>query len=181
MGSDLYNYQNGKPKHKEVAVSLHTVLDKTPPFERIVFEKLVRTAGDKSSDMSKQLAKFPPCEASIAKGAGAKALALPDLSGWDMKVVGVITDLHTFLVAVSPQAGVDKLAEVNSQHTLPKPVIASWANGSNVADASNSEGGREKAHQPRWGGGIIKLSVREVRASMGHTSQSVRSCLFWPP
>lgn len=49
-----------------------------------------------------------------------------------MKVVGVITDLHTFLVAVSPQAGVDKLAEVNGHYTLPKPVVGSWANGRSV-------------------------------------------------
>ncbi len=49
-----------------------------------------------------------------------------------MGVVGPVTDLHTFLVAVSPQVGVDKVQRPGETYTSPEAPVASWANGDDI-------------------------------------------------
>jgi hypothetical protein len=97
--------------------------------ERIGFQEL--TASDKG-DLSAALGTQPRYEVSIASDAPAGALALPSLRGLDDALVGMITDLHTILVAVSPAAGVASLARIGDVHADGQPRRGSWADGSSV-------------------------------------------------
>jgi hypothetical protein len=125
-------FENGELKYEQTARTRHRVVRGPPPHERIRLETLVHVQGGQTEDRSSQIADFPPYEVSLAPRAGPNSLDLPDLSGWDMENVGVITDLHTFLVAVSPQAGVDQLSREGESRTLPEPQKASWANGESI-------------------------------------------------
>jgi hypothetical protein len=126
-------FENGELKYEQTARSAHRVLAGDPPRERIRLEKLVHVQGGKTEDRSSEVESFPPYEVSLAPGAAEDSLALPDLSGWDMQDVGVVTDLHTFSVAVSPQAGVDRLSRVGQSRTVAEPQKSSWANGEGIA------------------------------------------------
>lgn len=95
---DVYRYRlttassvNGAAREPVSAVSVHEVVGPPPLRERIHFE------GD--------LASVPPYELSLAADAPKGALALPSLAGLDGGAVGMVTDLHTFFVAVSPKTG----------------------------------------------------------------------------
>ncbi len=125
-------YENGAFKREEVVESVHEVPAEGPPRERIRFTKLTKRTVDETKDLSEAIAAFPPYEASIAQADNPDALALPDIKGWDMGVVGPVTDLHTFLVAVSPQVGVDQVTLPGESHTLPEAPMASWANGDDI-------------------------------------------------
>ncbi len=124
--------ENGALKYVQEVVSVHAVVDGSPARERIHFERSVQRQAGEERDRSAELAKFPPYEVSIAPGAGGEDLQLPDLTGWDMDLVGVVTDLNTFLVAISPQAGIDRAVRPGQPHSLPEPAVASWANGAGV-------------------------------------------------
>ena len=71
-------FENGELKHTELAESRHRVLAGRPARERIAMEKLVRTAGGEAVDLSTKIARFPPYEASLAAGASADLLKLPE-------------------------------------------------------------------------------------------------------
>jgi len=125
-------YENGAFKREEVAESVHEVPARGLPRERIRFTSLTKRTEGGTEDLSEAIAAFPPYEASVANADDPDALALPDIKGWDMGVVGPVTDLHTFLVAVSPQVGADKVTRAGETHTLPEAPKASWANGENI-------------------------------------------------
>ena len=125
-------HENGAFKREEVAESVHEVPKEGPPRERIRFSKLTKRTDAGTEDLSAAIAAFPAYEASIAQADNPDALALPDIKGWDMGVVGPVTDLHTFLVAVSPQVGVDKVLRPGDTHTSPDAPVASWANGEDI-------------------------------------------------
>jgi hypothetical protein len=121
--------ENGAFKREEIAESVHEVPVEGAPRERIRFSKLTKRTDGGTEDLTTAIAAFPVYEASVAQADNPEALALPDLEGWDMGVVGPITDLHTFLVAVSPQVGVDEVRRPGETHTNPGAPVASWANG----------------------------------------------------
>jgi len=125
-------YENGAFKREEVAESSHEVPAEGLPRERIRFTKLTKKTGEETKDLSEAIAAFPAYEASIAQADNPDALSLPDIKGWDMAIVGPVTDLHTFLVAVSPQAGVDKVSRPGETYALPEVPVASWANGDDI-------------------------------------------------
>ncbi len=120
--------ENGSLKRVEEAVSVHRVVQRHVPFEQIAFEGLTREEDGRKEDLSSALAAFPAYEVSLAAGAGDESVSLPDLTAWDMKLVGVITDLNTFLVAISPHAGVDRVHEPGDSYVLQDAPVASWAN-----------------------------------------------------
>ncbi len=110
------SWMNGAPRGGSVAVSVHEVVGPPPLRERIRFEDL----------------PVPPYHVSIADDAPAGALALPSLRGLEADAVGVVTDLHTFLVALSPHAGVAQLRRPGDARALPEPRVGSWADGAAV-------------------------------------------------
>ena len=125
-------FENGKFKREEVAESIHVVAKEPPLSERIAFDRLSRTQDGKTDDLSEAIAKFPAWDVSLSPTDGGVGLALPDILGWDMAVVGPVTDLLTFWVAISPQAGIDKVSKVGQSYVLPEAPVASWANGVDI-------------------------------------------------
>jgi hypothetical protein len=125
-------HENGAFKREEIAQSVHEVPADGAPRERISFSKLTKQTDEGTEDLTVAIAAFPAYEASIAQADNPHALALPDIKGWDMGVVGPVTDLHTFLVAVSPQVGVDKVQRPGDTYTSPEAPVASWANGDDI-------------------------------------------------
>ena len=125
-------FENGKFKREELAESRHTVSADAPYSERIKFDRLARTQDGKTEDMSEAIGKFPAWDVSLAPTDGGVGLALPDIAGWDMAVVGPVTDLLTFFVAISPQAGIDSVSQVGQTCVLPEAPVASWANGESI-------------------------------------------------
>lgn len=125
-------FQDGALERTEHAVSVHTVLPGSPPRESIAFESLITTRGGEQLDLTEEMGRFPPYEVSLAASAPEGSLDAPRLEGWSMDVVGVITDLHTFLVATSPQVGVEQANALGEPYVVPKPVVGSWANGTDV-------------------------------------------------
>lgn len=125
-------FENGELKRTEDATSVHTVVPGSPPYEEITFERLSTVQGGEERDLSEEIARFPAYRVSIAKSAPAGSLDAPSLAGWSMDVVGIVTDLHTFLVAISPQAGIEHVSRAGESHVFPEPVVASWANGADI-------------------------------------------------
>jgi hypothetical protein len=124
--------ENGAFKREEIAESLHEVPEEGPPRERISFTSLTKRTAEGTEDLSAAIAKFPAYETSVSATSNPELSALPDLKGWDMGVVGPVTDLHTFLIAVSHQVGADKISEPGQTYTTGEAAKASWANGENI-------------------------------------------------
>lgn len=98
--------RNGKPTGKAVAVSQHTVVTDSAGFsERIQWMDKKIYEGDSvlnQGNIAKQIAEYR-----ISLGLSGKLL-LPALDFPEM--VGEITDLHTFYVAISPALNAQKLS-----------------------------------------------------------------------
>ncbi len=124
--------ENGVFKREEIAESLHEVPEEGVPRERISFTSLTKRTTEGTEDLSQAIAKFPAYETSVAATSSPALSALPDLTGWDMGVVGPVTDLHTFLIAVSHQVGADRLTRLGETFTTGEAAKASWANGENI-------------------------------------------------
>lgn len=112
----------------QTTVSRH---DETARGERITFEGLSRVTAERKEDWSSIARSFRGYEASIAPGCS-ECLALPDLATTDAHLTEPITDIHTFLVAVSPQGGVDRVHRVGDRYAVPKQVVGRWADGTRV-------------------------------------------------
>ena len=125
-------HENGEFKRAEVAESIHVVPADGAPRERIHFASLTKRTDQGTEDLSEEIGKFPEYEVTLAQVDNPKALSLPDIKGWDMGVVGPVTDLHTFLVAISPQVGSDKVTLPGATHVQPEPVRGNWANGDSI-------------------------------------------------
>ena len=126
-----YN-ENGEFKREEVAESVHQVPGEGSLRERIQFVKLTKRTSEGTEDLSEAIAAFPPYEASMAAVDDPDALTLPDIKGWDMGVVGPVTDLHTFLVAVSPQIGAQKVDRPGKMFGHTNGVKGDWSNGESI-------------------------------------------------
>lgn len=100
--------------------------DETATSERISFEALARTTDGKTEDWSEVAKKFPGYDVSLSV-AGDANLKLPNLTDLDKRLIEPITDIHTFLVAVSPHAGSDRVHNVGDRHAGVKPAIGQWA------------------------------------------------------
>jgi hypothetical protein len=109
-------WTNGQSKGERVAVSVHEVVGPPPLRERIRFENL----------------PVAPYEVSIAGDAPARSLDLPSLRGLDVDTVGMVGDLHTFLVALSPHAGVGELRRPGDVKVVAELRRPSWADGAVV-------------------------------------------------
>jgi hypothetical protein len=136
---DSYRYEirqtyfvNGTERDVATAVSNHEVVGPAPLKERIRFERLVVTANGKEQDQSSAITAVPPYTVSIASDAPKGAMELPSLQGLDGALVGMVTDLHTFLVAVSPHAGATHLKRAGDVYVNPEPTTGSWSNESTV-------------------------------------------------
>ncbi len=110
------------------ASSIHEVVGPPPLRERIRFERLSERKGGNVFDGAAAVATVPPYEVSIADDAPKGSMKLPDISGIDKQMTSWVTDLHTFLVAVFPQAGVRQLHRVGDVHVVPEPKIGDWGN-----------------------------------------------------
>jgi hypothetical protein len=133
---DRYRYQlratstmNGVSRGETRALSVHEVVGPPPFRERIRFERLTASG---RGDLSGALGALPRYEVSIASDAPPGALALPSLRGLDEALVGMITDLHTILVAVSPAVGAASLARLGDVHVDARPRLGSWTDGISV-------------------------------------------------
>jgi hypothetical protein len=125
-------FVDGTRRDVATAISSHEVIGPAPLKERIRFEKLVVTANGKELDQSSSIAAVPLYAVSIAPDSPEGAMELPSLQGLDSAAVGMVTDLHTFLVAVSPHAGVNHLRRVGDVYVNPEPTIGSWSNESTM-------------------------------------------------
>jgi hypothetical protein len=125
-------YLNGELRDVATAVSVHTVVGEPPTKERIHFERLTITANGNTADATLSIRGIPAYEVSLAADAPKGSLDLPSLENLDGVVVGMITDLHTFLVAISPHAGINRVERVGDIDVSARPRQASWSNGSTV-------------------------------------------------
>jgi len=136
VDGDSYRYRvtsrverNGMPAGKETAVSLHSVVvprDGTP-FERISWGQLESQDPSGRKIPSGEAEKVPPYEISLDEEG---RVSLPELTIPPM--VGMVTDLNTFMVAVSPRVGVQTLRRLGDSHTHSELLRGDFANGGTI-------------------------------------------------
>ncbi|GAC1351442.1 MAG: hypothetical protein NVSMB1_04520 [Polyangiales bacterium] len=123
------DYQTlGGPSYSQTTISRHHESDRG---ERVTFESLARITDGLHEDWSAVARAFPGYEVSIAQGC-VQCLALPNLTALDPHLTEPVTDIHTFLVAVSPQAGVDQVHSLGERHRSGKPVLGNWSHGAAI-------------------------------------------------
>ena len=125
-------FTNGALRDIAVATSAHEVVGPAPLRERIAFERLTVNTDGREEDRTSAFARFSPYLVSIAPDAPKDGLLLPSLAGLESPATGMVTDLHTFLVAVSPQAGVEKLHRVGDRSEGSEPRVGDWSNAGSV-------------------------------------------------
>ena len=134
VAGDHYSYKLVTSRFKggmldsvEEAVSDHTVLTDGTPRERIRWRSLVRQEGDTATDHTEIARGVSPYEISLHPDG---TIDLPPLD--EPRMLGMITDLNTFFVAVSPAIGVEGLHESGDSHVLDEPARGIWTNGRNI-------------------------------------------------
>jgi hypothetical protein len=117
----------GGTPYSQTTISRH---DATARGERITFQGLSRRTGDKQEDWSAIARAFRGYEYDVSTAPDCShCLALPDLTTLDGRLVEPLTDIHTFLVAVSAQAGVDRVHRVGDRYVNPRTVVGQWSRG----------------------------------------------------
>lgn len=133
VNGDSYRYRvtsrverNGMYAGEETAVSRHSVVVPRggTPFERISWQQLESQDAAGRKTPSGEAEKVPPYEISLdAKG----QVSLPKATVPAM--VGMVTDLNTFMVAVSPKVGVGMLRRPGDSHAHSELLRGDFANG----------------------------------------------------
>ena len=113
----------------QVTRSRHSVSSAAPLVESIVLTSMCRESKGERSDLTPTARAFGGWTVSRDPTASEHGLDLPDLRQIDSALHQPVTDLHTFLVAVSHQVGVDQLREVGDSQGSGPPKHASWADG----------------------------------------------------
>jgi hypothetical protein len=121
VDGDSYQYRvtskaerNGTPDGEATAVSRHSAVVPRDgvPYERISWSQLVTRDASGRETPSTDAEKLQPYEISLdAQG----RVVPPKLTIPVM--IGRVTDLNTFMVAVSPRVGVQTLRNVGDRHT----------------------------------------------------------------
>lgn len=115
------HWTNSKLDSVHVATSHHEVLRGAVARERVRWEDLEVTRGDKTASQTALAAAIEPYEISLHPDG---SLALPPLR--EPAMVGPISDLTTFYVAISPSIGIDTLTKVGDEHVMPEAVRGVW-------------------------------------------------------
>ena len=127
-------YYNGQWNATSVAVcELTVVQDISGVHYDVVRWVSMRTLSPKDTlDLTKQAALVNPYRISLE---AAGKLDLPKITIASM--TGPITDLNTFLVAISPKLGSDKLHAASDTFANPKPVTGNFSNGKTTLHGSD--------------------------------------------
>lgn len=136
VDGDSYRYRvtskaerNGMPDGEATAVSHHTVVVPRDgaPFERIGWIQYVTRDASGRETPSADAEKVPPYEISLA------AQGRVDLPRTTVPaMIGMVTDLNTFMVAISPRVGVQRLRTVGDRHTHPELLRGNFADGRQI-------------------------------------------------
>lgn len=136
VDGDSYQYRvtskserNGKPDGEATAVSRHTVVVPPDgvPFERIGWTEYVTRDASGQQTPRADAERVPPYAISLdAQG----RVDLPKVTVPAM--IGMVTDLNTFMVAVSPRVGVQALRNVRDRHTHPDLLRGDFADGRQI-------------------------------------------------
>jgi hypothetical protein len=121
--------QNGRATGEESAISTHSVMaprDGTP-FERIRWNSL-ESVDDSGRHAVKDIAEQVPAYDISLDPQG--RIDLPKLTVPAM--VGMVTDLNTFMVAISPRVGIQMLHRVGDSYTYPELLRGDFSNAMNT-------------------------------------------------
>lgn len=119
--------QNGQFDSEETAESQHRVLKGSIPSEEIVWTSLLKKDANGTVDLSDDAKKVAPYQISLdPKG----TLAIPSLNV--PKMVGMITDLNTFYVAISDAIGIQRISKQGDVYENPNELKGNWADGVNT-------------------------------------------------
>jgi len=111
---------------EEVGISLHRAVTRDNiPYESVRWASLTDTAGGDYSDAAR---KMPEYDLSL------HPMGLPRLvkPKDNPKMMGPVTDLYTFLFAISPLAGITKLNKPGDRYVRPDLLTGDWSNGNDV-------------------------------------------------
>lgn len=121
-------YHNKNFHSEEFGESIHTVTNTAIPYEQVVWKSLARRDQSGSRDLSADALRVRPYSISLDP---AGSISLPALEIPNM--VGMITDLSTFYVAISHKAGILKLAKRGDSFDNPDELKGEWASGTEVS------------------------------------------------
>lgn len=121
--------ENGQKKRVTESVTTHQAVAGDPPGEVVQLERVIRDLGDVQQVFDSSRAELPAWWLSLAAGG---RVALPPLAGLPPSMVGAIADLQTFLVAISPNVGADRLRRVGDAHVLERPTTGDWSGSAGV-------------------------------------------------
>lgn len=123
-------HQNGQFDTEEVGESHHKFLNVTSPFgeivpyEEVVWRSLSKKGQGGTVDLSSEAKKVHPYQISLhPKG----SLSIPKLDVPAM--VGMITDLNTYYVAISEAIGIQKISKKDDVFENPNELTGNWADG----------------------------------------------------
>lgn len=110
-------------------ITIHSV-DDPSRGETIRFEKLAKYADEMPIDLTKEALKFSGFIVFVSSDTpDAAGLAIPEMKDVNSSVAGLVADLRTVHLAVSPFAGVNRLHRVGDSYTQPQPVSLSRNGG----------------------------------------------------
>ncbi len=121
--------ENGQKKRVTESLTAHQAVAGDPPGEVVQLERVIRDLGDVQQVIGGPRAELPAWWLSLAPGG---RVALPPLAGLRPGMVGAIADLQTFLVAISPKVGADRVHRVGDVHVLPRPTTGDWGGAAGV-------------------------------------------------
>jgi hypothetical protein len=131
---DLFGYQlktvthhNGQFVSEELGESAHKVTNEAIPAEEIAWTKLLKTDANGVSDLSIDARNVKPYRISLHPEG---SLAIPPLDVPNM--VGMITDLNTYYVAISKHIGIQGLSKPGDVYFNPNALRGNWSDGMNV-------------------------------------------------
>ncbi len=118
--------ENGQFESEDTAESDHKVILDGVPFEEISWKNLSKKDKNGSSNLSIDAKNVKPYQISLHSDGSLKipALTVPSM-------VGMITDLNTFYVAISKSIGMQKISRLGDVYENPEMLKGNWADGVN--------------------------------------------------